>query len=26
MVPIPATAKVLIGSKILKPADVVVWK
>ncbi len=25
-VPIPSTAKILIGSKTLKPADVVVWK
>ena len=25
-VPIPATAKVLIGSRTLNPADVVVWK
>ncbi len=25
-VPIPANAKIIIGSKTLKPADVVVWK
>ncbi len=25
-VPIPANAKILIGSKLLKPADVVIWK
>jgi beta-galactosidase len=25
-VPVPANAKILIGSKMLKPADVIVWK
>jgi beta-galactosidase len=25
-VPVPAQAKILIGTKTLKPADVVVWK